>query len=101
MGAVELEGEQRKNTSVVKDKLKELLCELCSKVSHQWQNIGILLKIDAGKLENNMSQNCLCELLTVWTKQVNPPLSWSAIAEVIECLGDEELADHLRTKYVS
>ena len=51
--------------------------------------------------ENNMSQNCLREMLTVWTKQVNPPPSWSAIAEAIECLGDEELADHLRTKYVS
>ena len=68
--------------------------------------MGILLKIDAGNLdaitisENNVSQNCLREMLTVWTEQVDPPPSWSAMAEAIECLGDEQLADHLRTKYV-
>ena len=90
----------------VKPELNDLLRELCNKVSHLWQNIGILLKIDAGNLdsiktsENNVSQNCLREMLTVWTKQVEPPPSWSAMAEAIECLGDEQLADHLRTKYV-
>ena len=90
-----------------KPQLGDLLRELCTKVSHQWQNIGIILKIDAGKLddiktsEKNISQSCLREMLTVWTKQVNPPPSWSAIADAIDSLGDEELAEHLRTKYVS
>ena len=89
-----------------KPELKDLLKELYNKVSHSWKAIGIMLGLDPGVLdtikatENNVSQNCLREMLTVWTKQVDPPPSWSAMAEAIECLGDEQLADHLRTKYV-
>ena len=91
---------------LAKPELKDLVKELYNKVSHAWKAIGIMLGLDPGVLdaiktsENNVSQNCLREMLTAWTKQVDPPPSWSAMAEAIECLGDEQLAHHLRTTYI-
>ena len=90
----------------VKPELKDLVKELYSKVSHSWKAIGIMLGLDPDVLdaiktsENNKAQNCLREMLTAWTRRVNPPPSWSAIVEAIECLGDEVLADYLKTKYM-
>ena len=80
--------------------------ELLNKVACKWENIGILLKIEPYSLEsvktaeNNIPQNCLREMLKTWLKKIDPPPSWSAIADALQCLGDEELALYLRSKYL-
>ena len=89
----------------VKPELKDLLKELYAKVSDKWEDIGILLGIEPGRLdaiktaENHTAQSCLREMLKIWLKRVSPPPSWAAITEAVELLGDQSLADHLRTKY--
>ena len=85
--------------------LKDLAKELYSMVSDKWEDIGILLGIEPGILvaiktaENQVPQSCLREMLKIWLKRVPPPPSWSAIADAIDLLGDQNLAEHLRTKY--
>jgi hypothetical protein len=87
-----------------KPELKDLLKELYTKAS-EWFNIGVLLGIDAGKLsiiktaENHTPQNCLREMLMIWLKGISPPPSWAAIVDAVEVLGDQRLAEQLRTKY--
>ena len=87
-----------------KPELKDLLKELYAKAS-EWFNIGVFLGLDTGRLnsiktaENNIPQNCLREMLTIWLNGVPPPLSWAAMADAIEQIGDPNLADQLRTKY--
>ena len=87
----------------MKPELKDLLKELYTKAS-DWINIGVFLDIDPGRLdnikaENHTVQDYLREMLRIWLKGVSPPPSWAAIAEAIELLGDQTLADQLRTKY--
>ena len=68
-------------------------------------NIGVLLDVDTGRLdaiktaENHAPDDCLREMLMIWLKGVPPPSSWAAIADAVEVLGDQNLADQLRTKY--
>ena len=89
----------------MKPELKDLLKELYTKAADKWEDIGILLGIKPGRLdaiktaENHTAQSCLREMLKIWLKRISPPPSWSAIAEAIELLGDQNLADQLRTKY--
>ena len=84
---------------------QDLVKELYSTASDSWEDIGILLGIKPSKLdaiktaENHTSQSCLREMLKIWLKIISPSPSWSAIAEAIELLGDEKLAQNLRTKY--
>ena len=91
-------------TFTVKPELKDLLKELYNRASDKWEDIGILLSIETGRLdaiktaENNKPQNCLREMLKIWLTRVSPPPSWAAIAEAVEVL-DQSLADQLRTKY--
>ena len=91
--------------SPAKPELKDLVKELYSTSSDKWEDIGILLGIEPGRLnaiktaENHTAQSCLREMLKIWLNRVSPPPSWSAIAEAIELLGDQTLANHLRTNY--
>ena len=84
--------------------LKQLLKELHSKAA-DWEDMGIQLDINDGELKQLKSDNrggskaCLREMLRIWLNRVDPPPSWSAIAEAIEDLGDEQLAQELRSKY--
>ena len=88
-----------------KPELRLLLKELYTKAAAKWEDIGIMLGIDPNALDNlKTTENCtapsrLREMLKVWLKKINPPPSWSAIAEALEVLGDEELASHLRDTY--
>ena len=72
-----------------------------------WEDIGILLKIEDGKLNKVKSDNagrsgsCLREMLKIWVKKVNPKPSWSSMAEALEVLGQESLAKHIRETYCS
>ena len=92
--------------AVIDDKpqLKDLIREL-RRVANQWEDIGIVLDIEDGELKQIKSDNavdsraCLREMLRVWLSHVDPPPSWSTLAEALEFLGEESLAAYLRTKY--
>jgi hypothetical protein len=70
-------------------KLNDLFKELCQKVADKWENIGLLLDIEEGRLSkvksdnNNISDNCLREMLKIWTKKVDPKPSWSSMAVLL------------------
>ena len=87
-----------------KPELQDLLKELYTNAS-EWMNIGVFLGIEIGKLdtiktaENHKPQNCLREMLRIWLNRVPPPPSWAAIADAVERIDDQNLADQLRTKY--
>ena len=86
-------------------KLKDLLRELSTKVSNDWEDIGIQLDIKEGILKQIKSDNpgnskaCLREMFRTWLCQVNPPPSWSAVADAIEIVGREDIAVQLKKKY--
>ena len=88
-----------------KPELKDLLKELYTKASDMWEDIGILLGIKDGQLKQirtdnaSDSRSCLREMLRTWLSRVDPPPSWSAIAEAVEFVGDENLAAHPRSEY--
>ena len=88
-----------------KPTLQLLLKELYTKCANMWEDIGILLGIDDGVLLQLKKDNpsdckaCLREMLRVLLKRVNPPPTWSAIAEALDDLGVEDLAHLLRSKY--
>ena len=73
-------------------------------VASKWFHIGIQLDIPDGTLDaiaKNQSDPHLnlLEMLRVWLKRVNPPATWSAIADAVEFLGEKILARKLRQKY--
>ena len=86
-----------------KPELRTVLRELI-KVDSKWENIGIFLEVDPHRLESikiaehHNTQNCLREMLKIWLKKINPPPSWSAITDALECLGEEQLARDLKSK---
>ena len=87
-------------------KFGELLNELLSKVSADWEDIGLTLELEQGQLsaiksDHQQSKKCFREMLKLWLKQVDPPPTWSAIIEAIEVLEYKSLAEKLRKKYCS
>ena len=76
---------------------------LYHKVADKWYHIGIQLEVPEGILDSTAQQSnpqsCLMEMLKVWLKRVDPPATWSAIADAVEFLGEEQLARDLRQKY--
>ena len=86
--------------------LKNLMAELYVTVTSKWEDIGILLGIEVGKLEGvkyeekNNAQSCLREMLKLWLNRVSPRPTWSAIIEAIEAIGNEQLALDLRKKHL-
>jgi hypothetical protein len=89
----------------VKPELKDLLKELYTKASGKWEDIGLLLGIQPGRLDaikitgNHTAQCCLREMLKIWLKGISPPPSWAAIADAVDVVGEHSLADELKTKY--
>ena len=79
--------------------------ELYTKAADKWEDIGVLIRISDGQLKQirsdnaNDSRSCLREMLRTWLSRVDPPPSWSVIIEALKDLGEENLADHLRSKY--
>ena len=83
-----------------------VLRELSSKVSADWEDVGLFLGLGLGRLDiikaDNPSdcQKCFREMIKVWFKQqVDPPPSWSAMVEALDVLGHNSLAQNLREKY--
>ena len=88
-------------------KLKDLLKELSKKVAAKWHNLGIMLDIDDGELSKVKLDNadncddCLREMLNIWLKKVDPKPLWSSMADALDDLGEESLAEHIRKTYCS
>ena len=81
-----------------------LLKELLSKVSADWEHIGLILELKEGDLsaiksDHHESNKCFREMLKLWLKQIEPPPTWSAITDAIDVLEYESLAEELRKKY--
>ena len=73
-------------------------------MAHKWGNIGAMLGIEEGelnkvKLDNTNSDDCLREMLNLWLKKIDPKPSWSTMADALEDLGEEALAEHIRAEY--
>ena len=81
-----------------------LLREL-RRVADKWEDIGIELRIEEGQLMKIKSDNagkceaCLREMLKVWLRGVAPPPSWSAMADALDKVEQQNIATHLRTTY--
>ena len=88
-------------------RLKELMDALYHSVANKWKLLGIQLEIPKDvlatieKRKMGDPRQCLLEMLEWWLKRMDPPASWSAIAEAVEFLGKEQLARELRLKYCS
>ena len=85
-------------------KFSDLLSELLSEVSADWEDIGLILELKEGQLsaiksDHQESNKCFREMLKLWLKQVEPPPTWSAIIKAIHILKYESLAEELRKKY--
>jgi hypothetical protein len=87
--------------------MKALLTELYNTVADKWENIGIMLVIEEGQLNKVKSDNagnsgnCLREMLKIWLKRVDPKPSWPSMAEALEVLEEQSLAEHIRKTYCS
>ena len=84
----------------------KILRELSSKVSADWEDIGLCLGLGPGQLDiiktdyPSDCQKCFREMIKVWFRQqVDPPPSWSALIEALDDLGQNSLAQNLRDKY--
>ena len=90
--------------SIATPSLKDLLKEL-KQVASKWENIGVMLGIDSGVLDNidadnpKSCENCLREMLKVWLKQLAPAPSWQAVVEALDVLGEPKLAQELKQRY--
>ena len=70
----------------------------------KWKIIGTMLEIEDHVISRIRADedgvcDCLQEMLTVWLKQVDPPPTWSALAEAVE-VADELIAEEIRTRFV-
>ena len=89
-----------------KPQLKDLMDALYHKVADKWRMIGIYLKISEGKLSSIAKEcqhdppSCLVAMLYTWLERVQPPATWAAIIEAVEFLGEEQLGEELRDKYI-
>ena len=72
----------------------------------KWENIGILLGLDPGELENIKTQenskpeSRLREMFKLWLKKVDPLPTWSAVVDALESLEERGLAKQLQEKYL-
>ena len=79
--------------------------ELYKTVASKWKSIGTSLDISEEELstisqrELGDPQECLMAMLRVWLHQTNPPASWSEIANAVNFIGKDDIAQQIRQKY--
>ena len=85
---------------------KQLLQQLYNTVPDKWQPIGIYLEIPAAQLKTidaqhrGVPQECLMTMLTEkWLPRVSPPATWQDLAEAVEFVGYQDVAQKLRDKF--
>ena len=89
------------NVTEIKPELRDVLKELYTKVADRWEDLGIFLGIESGKLdainsENRQVQSCLREMLKVWLKSVDPPPSWQILIKALRDLDELQLSEDLK-----
>lgn len=88
-----------------KPTLPLLIKELRPHVSDLWEDIGIQLNLDIGKLEalkttaNHTSQSRLREMLKMWCKSENSPPTWRDLVEALETLDEQKVANRIQKTY--
>ena len=86
-----------------KPELREIFMQLFP-VAAKWENIGIFVGIKPDKLDNIKKENsssqpdCLREMLKIWVKQIDPPPTWSTMADALQRIGEDGIARNLRRK---
>ena len=85
---------------------KQLLQHLYHTVPDKWQAIGTYLDIPAtqlrviDELHRGDPQKCLMSVLTEkWLPRVSPPPTWQDLAEAVEFVGHQDVAEKLRQKF--
>jgi len=90
----------------IKPVLKDLMDALYHEVADKWKAVGVLLEIPKGTLAGIAEKcqydphKCLLDLFENWLERVHPPASWTAVIEAVEFLGEEQLGQKLRDKYI-
>lgn len=84
-------------------KLKDVMKELLP-LAARWKIIGTLLGIEDHVISRiKADEDGVCdrmqEMLSVWLKQIDPPPTWTALAEAVEVI-DELKAEEIRTRCV-
>ena len=89
----------------LKPSLKLLMRNL-KNIAAFWEDLGIELDVDDGKLKCIKTDNhgdctsCLRELLRTWLNRVDPEPTWEAIAEAVENGTQyQEVASKIRAEY--
>lgn len=83
-----------------------LIRELSSRVSDDWEDIGLLLELQQGALDeirrnsSGRAKKCFREMIKLWLRQCDPPPTWSAIIDAIDELDYESFAQELQHKYL-
>ena len=83
------------------------MIELRNTVANNWHAIGTFLEIPGGQLniiagrQRDDPQKCLMDMLSGWLQRINPPATWSDIAEAVEFTGRPDIAQIIRQKYCS
>lgn len=76
-------------------------------MASEWQNIAALLELPSDRIkcirqENCMVVNdCLRAMVTEWLQQTGANPSWNALAEAVESLGNQAIAEEIRDNHVS
>ena len=85
---------------------KQLLQQLYNTVPDKWRPIGIYLEIPEAQLKTIDTQHrgdpqeCLMTMLTEkWLSRVSPPATWQDLAEAVEFVGYQDVAQKLRDKF--
>lgn len=93
------------SAGMLKPTEKQLMIELYSTVSSEWQPIGTFLEISSEELSiiaerhRGDPQKCLMAMLSVWLHRTNPAPSWTDIADAVEFIGWPDIAQGIRQKH--
>ena len=90
------------STAGCKPTVKELMKLVYHEVPDKWKEIGKYLEIMAPKLNAIEQENlknghkCLMAMLEVWLERVDPLPTWEDLAEAVEFVGREDVAQKIR-----
>lgn len=80
------------------------LFRLLLPLAGEWQNIGVLLNIPDGSLDNireanhHQPRDCLREMIKIWLAMIDPEPTWESLVKAVECINPRK-AEEIRSKY--
>ena len=71
-----------------KPKIKDVFVKLLP-LAAEWRNIGVMLDISDDKLQaierdRQQGNDCLREMISEWLKSIDPPPTWSKLADAVK-----------------